>query len=388
MDPPPAVGADEAQANLTIWFVDDSRAAARWAETGRSSHERLLQSLRAAGLSPRLEHMGEHDFPGRWKEAEQQGRLPQLVAATRWRGEVRSLEQSGAFRSVASQRLAHDESVCPDFAHRFLLMPRASAHAAETPEALRGQLKPPALSRLPGPSITVRTSRLEAEHVARRAVAAYLSGDIDRLKAVASARSSQFAECTVPGRWNAGMTVQTGEVDLRGRGDLAAAVVESFFEGKDVLGADPIAVVLVREQERWRALAVCRDFVTVREAVPRLCDALGRVRPRDGRPVSPALIEPLEGQDLGAARPFLVWSVPDGGEPLLAQVFEQHFGDLADKDAHWPEARLEVFPPEPRGGKVNPFAGVVGSRMSWTVWTIGESGRITVAAARRFGIGR
>ena len=76
----------------------------------------------------------------------------------------------------------------------------------------------------------------------------------------------------------------------------------------------------------------------------------------------------------------MTWTVPVAGGPLLAQVFEHHYGDTGARDASWPEARLQVFPAEPRGGKVNPFLGVVGSRMSWTVWTIGQGGQVGLGA--------
>jgi hypothetical protein len=390
INPPPAVGDSEERSNLTVWLVDDQRIAARWNEPGQFRHERLLQTLRAAGRNPRIEHIGESDFPARWKNAEEHGRLPQVLAATRLWGEVRSLDQSGAFRLVASERLAHDKSVCPDLAGRFLFLPRGSPHAGETAEAMRLVLRSATNSTLPGPVLAAPSDRLEAEHTARRAVTAYLEGDPGRLRLVASPRSSQLGECTVPGRWNVGVKAQTGDVDLRGRGDLAVAVVDSFFESERVVGADHVAVVLVREDRRWMVLCVCRDLVTVREAVPALCEALARIQVRSapGKPAAARLLEPNDSQDWSASRPFLVWAVPADGESLLAQVYEQHTGDMAEKDARWPDTRLRVFAPDPRGGKLNPFEGVVGSRMSWTVWTIGQSGQIAVTPSARFGIGR
>ena len=69
---------------------------------------------------------------------------------------------------------------------------------------------------------------------------------------------------------------------------------------------------------------------------------------------------------------------------MRAQVFEHHFGDSGDPDESWPQARLEAFPGEPSRGKANPFTGVIGSRMSWTVWTIGPGGQVAVPPAVHF----
>ena len=72
------------------------------------------------------------------------------------------------------------------------------------------------------------------------------------------------------------MKAQAGAVELRGNERLAVALVESTFEGDRFLGGDPIAVVLVREDGHWKVLIICRDVVTVRDAVPALCDIMAR----------------------------------------------------------------------------------------------------------------
>lgn len=386
--PPPPAGESEDRANLTFWFVDDPRTIQRWNDRAAFDHSRLLEILRNGGSRPRIEHIGEAELPARWKDAIELGRTPQVVAAMRWIGEVKNLDQAGAMRSVGSQRLAFDELAHPDLARRFPMLPRAAAHQESTRKALHLLLKISETPRLPGPALPVDAGRLDAELAARRAASAYLEGDPTRLKAIASARSSQLIACTVPNRWQAGLKVRTEDVVIRGCRSLAVAVVECSFEGDRILGADPVAIVLTREGGRWKALTISHDLVTVKNATAALCLALAGAEASEAGPAEPRLVEPADGRDLSAASPFLAWTVPAGGEPVLVQVFEHHFGDSADGDARWPEARLEVYPPEPRGGKVNPFAGVVGSNMSWTVWAVGRGGQIAVAPARRFGIGR
>lgn len=385
----PPTDREEARAVFTLWFVDDNDEAAAQAGAEPPPHVRLVRILHEAGFQARIDHVRESDFPARWTEAEESGRLPQMLAVKRWRGRVPELERAGAFQLVRSERLTFDPSSCPDLANRFQLLPRGASGGSTTRELMKILLDPGKTRPLPGPGLATEGGRLEAAQAARRAVAAYLSGDADRLRVVASRRSSQLRECTVPARWLDGMRVQTEDVQLRGNARLAAAVVEASFESERFLCRDPVAVILVREEGRWKALTVCRDFATVRDAVPALCLAFSQVRSGgDASPPEPLLQEPPDGGDLSASRPRLIWSVPPAGGPILAQVFEQHFGDLADKEARWPEARLQVFPPRPRNGAVNPYEGVVGGNMSWTVWTLGQGGEIAVAPARRFGLGR
>ena len=164
------------------------------------------------------------------------------------------------------------------------------------------------------------------------------------------------------------------------------AVVESTFEGDRFLGGDPIAVVLVREERQWKALIICRDVVTVRDAVPALCTIMARMDSSTSHPPEPRLVEPREGQNVGEEHPYLTWTVDPGGGPLMGQVFAYQYGDLGEKESSWPDARLKVFPAEPRQGKVAVLAEVVGSHMSWSVWTIGQGGQLAVAPPAHFGV--
>ena len=97
--PPPPVGASEAEANLTIWFVDNDRVAANWADQDAFRHPVLVPFLLANGLKPRIEHIGRADFPARWMEAEAMRRLPDLLGPTNLAGTIRELEAAGRFRA-------------------------------------------------------------------------------------------------------------------------------------------------------------------------------------------------------------------------------------------------------------------------------------------------
>ncbi len=193
---------------------------------------------------------------------------------------------------------------------------------------------------LPGPRLSEAAGSAAAETAARRAVIAYMSGDSAGLKAVASRRSSQLAECTHPTTWMR-MKAQAGAVELRGNERLAVGLVESTFEGDRFLGGDPIAVVLVREDGDWKVLIICRDVVTVKDAVPALCGMMARLDGSTSDPPEPRLVEPREGQNVGEEHPYLTWTVDPGGGPLLAQVFAYQYGDFGEKEASWPEAQAE-----------------------------------------------
>ena len=92
------------------------------------------------------------------------------------------------------------------------------------------------------------------------------------------------------------MRAKAGAVDLRGNEWLAVGTVEATFENDRFLGADPVAVVLVREDGRWKALVVSRDVVNVKTVVSRLCPLLDKLSPTDAGPPEPKLVAPLDGQ--------------------------------------------------------------------------------------------
>jgi hypothetical protein len=346
-----------------------------------------VQLLLAGGLKPRVEHMARADFPARWTQAEATHRLPDLLCPTNWAGTIRELENAGRLRFVSSERLTArtDNASCQDFSMRFVFLVRGSFHESNGRRAIELLLMPGPEIEVPGPSLSEAAGREEAETAARRAVIAFMSGDPIGLKDVASRKSSQLAECTRPTSWMR-MKAQAGPVELRGNERLAIALVESTFEGDRFLGGDRIAVVLVREAGHWKALSICRDVVTVKDTVPALCDIMARMDGSSSDPPKPRLVAPLEGQNVGEQQPYLTWNVSAGGGPLLAQILAFQYSDLAEKDASWPDARLRVFPAEPRQGKVPALAEVVGSHMSWSVWTIGQGGQLAVAPAAHFGV--
>jgi hypothetical protein len=384
--PPPVIGPAEAEAGLTIWFVDNERVAAGWGELDAFRHPMLLGLLSVWGFNARVEHLSRADFPGRWQQAEALRRLPDLIAATNWAGLVRDLEKENRLRAVASERLTFmpENASCQDFLHRFLWLVRGSAHESNTRRAIGAILSPGPGLELPGPSLASGAGRDEAEDSARRAVAAFVSGDPAGLKTVASRRSSQLAECVRPGKLLKEMRVKAGAVDLRGNEWLAVGTVEATFENDRFLGADPVMVVLVREDGHWKAFDVSRDAVNIKNVVPRLCKFLATSRATNSQPAEPRLLVPLDGQSVSETLRDLRWMVPAGGEPLLAQVCEVRSGNLDEPGASWPDVRLYVFPPEPREGMFNVFTGIMGSNMSWGVWTIGQSGRVAVSPLAHF----
>jgi thioredoxin-related protein len=384
--PPAPVGAPEDGADLVVWFIDNDRVAAGWGEPDAFRHPMLLGLLGAWGLKARVEHLSRADFPGRWQQAEPLHRLPDLIAATNWAGTVRDLEKDGRLRSVLSERLTFmtENASCQDFLHRFLWMVKGSGHESNACKAIGPILSPGPELEMPGRTLPMDAGRDEAEGTARRAVVAYLSGDPARLKSVAARRSSQLAECKRPAKWIKDMRAKVGAVELRGNEWLAVGIVEATFESDRFLGTDPVAVVLVREDGRWKALVVSRDVVNVKNVVSRLCPLLDKLRPTNSQPPEPRLLAPLDGQTMSETLRELSWTVPAGGEPLMAQICEVRMGDANEPESSWPDVRLSVFPAEPRNGKLNPFLGVMGSNMSWGVWTIGQSGRVAVSPLAHF----
>ena len=126
-----------------------------------------------------------------------------------------------------------------------------------------------------------------------------------------------------------GIKAHAHEVALRGNDLLAVAVVETSFEGERFVGADPVVVVLVREDKHWKALCVCREIMTLNDVVPALCKAIVQGEPPKSAPPEPRLLGRRDGQVLTRDFPFLTWTVPVEGGPVHAQIFEHHYGDSA-----------------------------------------------------------
>ena len=226
--------------------------------------------------------MAQADFPVRWKEAEELHRLPDLLTATHWAGAVRGLDHEGRLQAVVSERLSSlpQERLLPGLCRQVPLAGpgfRTSREPREGGRAGTEAWPPAAVSRVP--ALVPRPQRLQAEHTARRAGTAFLSGDAAGRNTVASRRSSQLAECTHPGPSNKVMKALAREVELRGNDLLAVAIVETSYENDRFVRRDPVVVVLVEEDKHWRVLCVCRDIMTLTDALPAICKVIVQREP-------------------------------------------------------------------------------------------------------------
>jgi hypothetical protein len=381
---PEPVGASESEADLVLWYVDNSRSVERWRDPETARHPILLALLRRASRRPRVEHMGRADFPGRWEQAEAAGRVPDLIAADQHAGLVRDLDRRGRLTAVICDRLTvtPENAACPDFKARFLGIVHGAPHEANARAAVRLLIQPGPESGLPGDPLPDQENPEEAAEVARRAVGAYFRGDTRTLKEVAARGSSQLARCTKPAPWLEGMEVATGATELRGNGHVAFARVEASFQGKTSLGGEAVLVVLQRESGRWKALTISRFITSVAKELPKLCLLPFESGPASGEgPAKPRLIFPLEGGLLDRDHQDLTWEIPQGGEVILAQVCEVQFGE---RNASWPETALKVFPGG-SGHKIPATQAAPGPQTSWCVWAIARSGRVSVSEAPTYG---
>jgi hypothetical protein len=388
--PRPAVpvpaGDPEAHADVVIWFVDANRGIEKWSDGDWTGHAHLLRLLRAAGFRPRVEHIAREDFPERWDRAEAARRTPELIVADSWAGLLRDLEKKGRLIQVQSERLAWmtELASCADFQGRWFFLVADPSHQAAGRRAADELLRPGPENVLPGPVLSRAAGRAEAAQVASRAVAAYISGDAEGLRAVASASSPQLSRCTRPPEFRRGWVVETGEVELRGNQAIAVARVEMRLRGKTMLGADPVAVVLGREGSHWKAFSVGHDVIWIR-ALPELCRLGLRTSVGAQAPPVPRLLHPDDGRPIGPGGRSFAWEIPAGGEPLAAQVCEVL---LDEKGSQWPMSRIKVYPGEPRGHSLPlsepALTGVTSDEMRWCVWSIGEDGRISASEARRY----
>jgi thiol-disulfide isomerase/thioredoxin len=388
--PPAPVGAGEEESDVVIWFVDATTGVDRWSDRDWTGHLQLLQVLHAAGLHPRVEHVARDDFPARWDSAAAANKAPDVISADNRGGLIKSLESLGRFLLVRSNRLSWmtDISSCPDFKGRWLFVVSDSWHAATGKIAVRELLRPGPETSLPGTEFPAITGRAEAVDVARRAVMGYVGGDAELLKQVASPSSPQLSRCTRPDVHRRGWVVETGPVELRGNHGVAFAKVEMRFEGKNMIGADPLLVVLRREQSHWKAFSVSSDVFSVK-ALPELArlNLLAQSTTARNAPPSPRLLYPDDGGRIREKGRSFAWEVPAGEIPLAAQICEVL---LDDKDSSWPLSRLKVFPGEPRSRALlaaetdNDVTGIGSEHMRWCVWAIGVDGSVSSSAARSY----
>jgi hypothetical protein len=382
---PAPVGAREDVADLVIWSVDDDRSMNRWDDAEWTGHARLLRLLGDAGLRARVEHMTRDAFAERWEDADP-GRLPGLITGDRFTGLLRALEEKGRLIHVQSERLTFrpEAASCDDFRGRWKFLVAGSPHEAEARRAAEAILRPGAEPTLPGSEVPRAAGRAEALLVAKRAAIAYVSGDPERLRAVASASSPQLTRCTRPEAFRRGWDVEAGPIEIRGNEAIAFARVEMRFRGKTITGADPVAVVLRREGPRWKAFSVGHDVYDV-DALPDLCRLALRPLANPQPPPTPRLVYPDDGGPIGPGGRAFAWDVPAGGEPLAAQVGEVL---LDEAGASWPSSRIRVYPGEPRDRAIPldepALLGVTSAQMRWCVWTIGVDGRISASEVRRY----
>ena len=385
---PAPVGASTADSDLVVWFVDGSRGIGRWSDVDWTNHGHLLQLLRARGMRPRLEHIAREDFPARWDRAVLASKVPDLVSAENWAGLIKELDDKGRLISVRSDRLVWmtDVATCADFKGRSLYRVGESEHGAVGQRAIDELLRPGPETGLPGTELAAAAGRVEAESVARRAVVGYVAGHPESLKQVASASSPQLARCTRPGEFRHGWTVQTGSVELRGNEAIAFAIVEMRFQGKSQIGADPVLVVLRREESQWKAFSVSSDLVSI-QALPALCRL--QFKSRAGPPASrtPRLLYPGDGGRIGEGGRSFAWEIPAGSEPPAAQICEVF---LDDKDSSWPVSRIKVFDGKPlsrallSADTAQNLTGVTAHAMRWCVWALGADGSILPSEVRGY----
>jgi hypothetical protein len=374
---------------LIVWFVDATRSIKRWGDDDWTGHTHLLRLLVDAGFRPRVEHIAREQFPTRWERLDVVGEPPDIITADNLAGLVRELDQKGRLVRVQSERLSWTPEVasCSDFAGRWFLLVKGSRHEAAARKAVAELHRPGPETELPGAPLRVEDGSEEAIAIAGRAAVAFFAGNPKGLKEVASESSPQLTRCTNPGVLWQGREVYADSVEIRGNALIAFAKVEMRFRSKNLIGADPVLVVLRREGGQWKAFAISSDVFSVK-ALPDLSRLDVRQPTGPEAPHAPRLIFPSDGGALGGDDRSFSWEIPPGGEPSAAQVCQVLLN--SDEVPSWPETRLKVYPGEPRLRSLllsetsRDLTGLSAKEMSWNVWTISKSGRIAVSEVRRY----
>ena len=318
---PAAVGAPAGAADVVIWFVDADREIARWSDRDWTSHAHMLRLLHAAGVEARVEHIARDELPARWDAAVARGQVPDLISAQQWAGLIKQLETGGRLRRVQSERLTWlpESAACSDFKGRWLFLVNEPEHPIRARQAMEELLRPAPEMVLAGKELPDRAGRDEAAQIARRAVAAYFSGDAEGVKRVAASNSPQLSRCTRAQPDRREWKVDTGAIELRGNDAIAFTKVEMRFEGPRRLGAEACLVVLVREASQWKAFSISSDPHSVR-ALRELCGLQFRaVAGPHASPPVPELLHPADGSPIGQQGKSFAWDIPAAGEPLACR---------------------------------------------------------------------
>jgi len=380
--PPKPAGADEDQADVVIWFVDHDEMIARWDDANWTGHAQLLSLFKFAGLQARIEQISQWDFTARWDQATEAQRLPDMVASSRMTGTLRQLDEAKRLRDVSSNRLTWrtESASCPDFARRFVWLVRESAHVSEAYRAAEAILKPAPGSPLDDCMLGEPPRRKEAERAAARSVEGYLAGDPKKLSGVISSQS-YLTECkTAPSEksWMAGMQVSATDVEVRGNERFALAIVEARCENDRLVRRDPVLVVLVTEEGRWRVLAVSSDN-SLFDAVAKFGNLAFENGAHGEGPKAPRLAAPADGDELD--EDGLRWELLEGSQRPIAQVAELIVSGFGADG--WPDVvDLFVFPGDRHRGSLQP--GCSGEKSLWRVWSIGANGRVAVSETRSY----
>jgi hypothetical protein len=278
-------------------------------------------------------------------------------------------------------------AACVDFASRFTFLVPGSRNLARALLAVSIILQPAPEFSLLGPALPTIACRAEASSAARVAAVAFVTGDVDALSKVASASSPQLSRCRFPDdtRITTKLTAEPMVSELRGNQCLAVALVELRFQTAQMIGGDPFAVILRRESNAWKAVAVTNDVFTLQQLAYLLAVPFQEVKCLNPPP-SAQLKYPEHGGVVGSNQQFFAWFVETSGIQPVAQLCQIMLD--GPKRLSWPRTRIRVLTENPPAHSIpadgQGLSGISSESMAWSVWTIGHDGQITFSATRDY----
>jgi len=288
-------------ADAVIWFHDDDTTSKRWKDTFWTSHRRLRELLQTQGLNCRIEHVGRWNFSSRWEEAEKAGELPSIVVSKKYTPTLQNLSKLGHWRSVESDRLmwVTEWASCQDFYGASLWSVPETRYERHAERAIQKILKP-APDSLADAHVLTGSEGKAAASIAKQAAVAYLSANVRTMQALVSpdAHLSEYATPLPQDHWARLPSVTIHSIDVFGNSRLAFAKVEARFQSDQIIGGDPVVVIMTRDHPDWKVLAVSRDSFSLR-ALARLA-TLSLTRAPVGAADQTGLPEPILEEKGGA----------------------------------------------------------------------------------------
>ncbi|HEY9868781.1 MAG TPA: hypothetical protein V6D08_06415 [Candidatus Obscuribacterales bacterium] len=364
--------APETDATIDIWRIGEPGAAVLPVDDVPLG---LHDALKRRGLRAKVRAVSAAEFPQEFREAVVNGQAPDVVACNNY-GPLGSIRSDQALDS----RLLATRGMLATIGSFTFLVSGSRNHKAARRLALAMTAAPrfwwttASGSDWPG-QMKSQTDRWSLEHLARQAMAAYLTNNPQQLKTLAHPEMLG-RETRVGPQTYTGSTVEIRLHYCLGNSRTAFVFGTAAYWTDRFVGCTDVLSIWLKHEDRWKLLTIAQDPITRNLAVqdiPRLAESLTEGSDQmlePATPISPRdwlTPRPAAGERFGD----FTWR-PSRSAGLQAEIAEFNSGN---------DSRLFYQP----NGRVS--AGQLwtnGTPWTWRIWSIGKNGQVVFSPVRHF----